>query len=248
MRGDGTAPDSTRLLAPYMLGLMRTAQVRVPGSALAMGLPWFIQNLPGLQLAMHGGNTFGQHTAFMFAPERGFALVLLTNAEPAGALAECGHQRGRPVVPRLRPAGFAGWLRRVALSVPAGTPTLAPPSDLTQYAGRYSARDTTYVLHMRNGRLLLTVEQMRAPEQILSFIAPTPVHDAPVSFIATDLAGTGSAPVRAQAERRHRLDRCRVAPRAPNRDRAVTWARAHSCNGCQAADAGNSRFWVSLSW
>ena len=79
--GDGTAPDGTRLLAPYTLGLMRTPQVAIPGApSLAMGMNWFVQDLPGLQLAMHGGDTFGQHTAFMFAPGRGFAFVLLTNS------------------------------------------------------------------------------------------------------------------------------------------------------------------------
>jgi CubicO group peptidase (beta-lactamase class C family) len=190
--GDGTAPDGARLLAPHALGLMRTPQVAVPlGSALAVGLPWFVQELPGLQLAMHGGDTFGQHTAFMFAPSRGFALVLLTNAEPGGSLVEWAvtkeaTQRFLGLGLQAARAGFIA-----TLSVPAGTPTLAAPQDLGQYAGRYSAPDSTYVLRAGNGGLLFSGELTMQPEQIMSSIAPAPVQDAPVSFIAPDLALLG---------------------------------------------------------
>ena len=78
-----------------------------------------------------------------------------------------------------------------SLTVPDGTPTLTVPSDLTQYAGRYSVPDTTVILRTGGGGLLATVEQTLVPEQILSSIAPTPVHDVPVSFIATDLGHIG---------------------------------------------------------
>jgi hypothetical protein len=54
--------------------------------------------------------------------------------------------------------------------------------ELAQYAGRYSAPDTAYVLRVENGRLRLTVEQTLVPEQIMSSIAPPPGQDVPVSF------------------------------------------------------------------
>src|SRR5262245_56201055 len=138
---DGTTANGTRLLAPHTLGLMRTSQMPVPGFALTMGLPWFIQDLPGLRLAMHGGDTFGQHTAFIFAPGRGFALVLLTNAEPAGGLVEGAvtneaAQQYFGLGLEAARFGFFG-----SLTVPKGTPTLAIPLNLTQYAGRYGAPD-----------------------------------------------------------------------------------------------------------
>jgi hypothetical protein len=192
--GDGTTPDGTRLLAPYTLGLMRAPQVPVPGSELAMGMNWFVQNLPGLRLAMHGGDTFGQHTAFMFAPGRGFAFVLLTNHEPAGALVELpvfNEAAQQYLGLESERAGVNGALTR-----PAGTPTLAAPSDLTMYAGRYSDPYNTYILRVENDGLLVTVESTFPPELIMPSIVPPPVRDAPVSFIAADLAllGQGMLP------------------------------------------------------
>jgi hypothetical protein len=193
--GDGAVTGGTRLLAPYSLGLMRTPQVPIPGiRSLAMGLPWFVQDLPGLRLAMHGGDTFGQHTAFAFGQGRGFALVLLTNAEPAGGLAELAAfneaaQRYLGLGLESARAGFVA-----SLSAPAGTPTVTVPAeDLKEYAGRYSAPDAAYVLRAGNGGLLLTAEQTFVPGQIMSSIAPPVAHDAPVPFIAADLARIDTA-------------------------------------------------------
>jgi CubicO group peptidase (beta-lactamase class C family) len=149
--GDGTSPNGTRLLAPHTVRLMRSPQVPVAGSPLAMGLPWFVEDLPGLRLAMHGGDMFGQHTAFMFAPGRGFALVLLTNAEPAGGLAELAvtNEAAQQYLGLGLEGGRVGFM--AALTVPDGTPTLTVPSDLTQYAGRYSVPDTTVILRTGAG-------------------------------------------------------------------------------------------------
>ena len=192
--GDGAAPDGKRLLAQYTLRLMRSPQVAVPsGFALEMALPWFIQELPGLELAMHGGDTFGQHTAFMFAPERGFALVLLTNAQPAGGLAEWAvtNEAAQQYLGLGLDAARAGFV--ASLSVPTGTPALAAPSDLMQYAGRYSEPNATYMLRVENGGLLLTIEQTMGPEQIVPSIVPPPVRDSPVRFFAPDLALLGQS-------------------------------------------------------
>ena len=143
---------------------------------------------------MHGGDTFGQHTAFAFGPGRGFALVLLTNAEPAGGLAELAvfneaAQRYLGVGLESARAGFVA-----SLSVPAGTPSVTVPAeDLREYAGRYSAPDAAYVLRVGNGGLLLTAEQTIAAGQIMSSIAPPVAHDVPVPFIAADLARIDTA-------------------------------------------------------
>src|SRR6478735_2093554 len=85
---DGVAPDGTRLLPAYSAELMRTAQSSFSGvSAMDMGLIWFVQEIGGIRIATHIGDTFGQHTTLLLAPDEGFALVLLTNAEPGGGAA-----------------------------------------------------------------------------------------------------------------------------------------------------------------
>ena len=193
--GDGTVPGGTRLLAPYTLDLMRMPQMPIPGlPSLAMGLPWFVQDLPGLRLAMHGGDTFGQHTAFVFGAGRGFAFILLTNAEPAGGLVELAvfNEAAQRYLGLGLDSARAGFV--ASLTAPAGTPTVTVPAeDLAGYAGRYSAPGISYVLRAENNGLLLTAEQTFAPEQIMSSIAPSVVRDAPVHFIAHDLARIDTA-------------------------------------------------------
>jgi hypothetical protein len=45
----------------------------------------------------------------------------------------------------------------------------------------------------------------------------SPAKDVPLPFVADDLARLGSHPLRAQAQRRRRLDRQRPAPLPPDR-------------------------------
>jgi hypothetical protein len=174
---------------------MRMPQMPIPGlPSLAMGLPWFVHDLPGLRLAMHGGDTFGQHTAFVFGAGRGFAFILLTNAEPAGGLVELAvfNEAAQRYLGLGLDSARAGFV--ASLTAPAGTPTVTVPAeDLAGYAGRYSAPGISYVLRAENNGLLLTAEQTFAPEQIMSSIAPSVVRDAPVHFIAHDLARIDTA-------------------------------------------------------
>lgn len=138
--GNGTAPGGERLFSPHALALMRTPQVAVPGIAsMLMGMNWFVQDVGGVRLAFHNGDTLGQHTAFLFAPSRRFALVLLTNAQPGGVLAE-------PAVLNEALQSYLGLgfeAARAGLTAatlaPAGTPAIAVlPDRLAQYAGRSS--------------------------------------------------------------------------------------------------------------
>jgi hypothetical protein len=80
-----------------------------------------------------------------------------------------------------------------AVTVPAGTPALpVAAEDLAQYAGHYVVPDATYSLRATDDGLRLTVEDHPAPDQIRGNIESPPVRDAPVPFVATDLALLGS--------------------------------------------------------
>ncbi|MGH7779369.1 MAG: serine hydrolase domain-containing protein [Candidatus Binataceae bacterium] len=85
--GDGTADGGDRVLKAETMAAMQTP---VCDGALdtKMGLSWMINEMGGVRFVMHGGGTLGQLSTFMIAPERKFALVILTNAGGGEAMSE----------------------------------------------------------------------------------------------------------------------------------------------------------------
>src|SRR5438477_2388437 len=75
--GDGTAPGGERLLSADALRLMRMPQVARELDAQS-GLSWRLTEAGGTRLFGHGGGTIGQLALLTLAPERDFALVVLT--------------------------------------------------------------------------------------------------------------------------------------------------------------------------
>lgn len=84
--GDGTAPDGARLLPATLLRRMQEPTVDMRGSAQGdyVGLSWLLRDISGTRLVGHGGTTNGQHSDFTMVPERGFALISMTNSSPNG--------------------------------------------------------------------------------------------------------------------------------------------------------------------
>jgi len=85
--GDGTAPDGTRLLSSEALESMKQATVEMKGSAIgdAVGISWLLRDVDGVRLVGHGGTTNGQYSEFSLVPERGFAIISMTNCGPNGS-------------------------------------------------------------------------------------------------------------------------------------------------------------------
>ena len=58
--GDGTV-DGEQILSRETLEMMQTPQQSIIGDPTsALGLPWFIVDLPGQRLVLHDGGTWGQ--------------------------------------------------------------------------------------------------------------------------------------------------------------------------------------------
>jgi len=87
--GDGTA-NGTRVLSAESLARMRTPQG--PGGSLSevlldgVGVTWLLSTVGGARVVQHAGSTFGQQTALVLVPERGFAVVVLSNANLGAVL------------------------------------------------------------------------------------------------------------------------------------------------------------------
>ncbi len=127
--GDGRAPDGTPLLTPASLVAMRSNPG--PGGTLGfeidgVGVTFYLRRTAeGIHVFGHGGDWQGQHSGFLFVPERDFALTLLTNSTSG---------------PRLTTELYLDdWaLQRFAgLRNPPAMPTRVSPARLAEYEGNY---------------------------------------------------------------------------------------------------------------
>ncbi len=194
---DGVAPDGARLLPAYSTRLMRTAQSSFSGvSAMQMGLIWFVQEIGGIRFATHIGDTFGQHTTFIIAPDHGFALVLLTNAEPGGGAA--AH-----TVLTAAARAYLGMDEDAALVGVSGgssfasdtTPLQLSSSELSEYAGRFETPVDAISLRVEDNQLLITLEAKELAGYVSEGVPTDPVIDYPVSVISGDRLALGSSMV-----------------------------------------------------
>jgi CubicO group peptidase (beta-lactamase class C family) len=90
-----------------------------------MGLAWFVKDRGGARFAEHGGTTNGQNAWLALAPERGFAIAVLTN-----------HHFGHALIGRVLERAYQD-----ILGVPPWEPELVHLSAerLAEYEGRYEA-------------------------------------------------------------------------------------------------------------
>lgn len=84
--GDGTAPDGRPLLRTETLRYMQSSLVPAGSIADAVGVTWQIGTAAGHRTVGHGGRWASQLSTFRMVPERGFAVVVLTNAHTGAEL------------------------------------------------------------------------------------------------------------------------------------------------------------------
>jgi CubicO group peptidase (beta-lactamase class C family) len=84
--GDGHAESGERVLPTEFLGRMQTQTVALQGSSLgdAIGIGWFLRTINGVRAFGHAGSANGQFADLLIVPERKFAVVSMSNADPNG--------------------------------------------------------------------------------------------------------------------------------------------------------------------
>jgi CubicO group peptidase (beta-lactamase class C family) len=82
----GRTPEGTQVVRADLIARMQEPTIEMAGAELgdAVGISWLIGTFGGEKLVRHGGATTGQLSAFAMIPDRRFAFVSLTNAEPNG--------------------------------------------------------------------------------------------------------------------------------------------------------------------
>ncbi|MFD9030801.1 serine hydrolase domain-containing protein [Streptomyces sp. NPDC059567] len=84
--GDGLTEKGERLLPTEVLHRMREQTVELRGSNLGdgFGICWFLREVDGVRTIEHGGSTNGQFVELLLVPERGFAVVAMSNSGTDG--------------------------------------------------------------------------------------------------------------------------------------------------------------------
>jgi CubicO group peptidase (beta-lactamase class C family) len=141
--GDGTAEDGTRVLQAATLREMQTPTVAA-GPGVRMGLSWFIRDVEGVRIVQHGGDTNGQSSSFAFAPEKQFALTILTNANVGGLL------HGEVETWALK--------HYLGIAEPETVHLQRSATELAEYAGKYETALVVIDAGLDGDRLILTFE------------------------------------------------------------------------------------------
>lgn len=145
--GDGTGPDGAPILADATLKRMQEPTIEMKGSALGdyIGISWLLRDREGLRLVGHGGTTNGQYSEFVMVPERGLALISMTNSGPNGS--DLNHQLERWVLER-----YLGVVEKDP------EPVDLAPEALDEYVGRYETVAAISDITRDGSRLLAKVE------------------------------------------------------------------------------------------
>lgn len=185
--GEPEAP----LLTPATRQAMQEPAVAVPGLGLHMGRSWFVEEVDGLRVISHNGDTSGQHAVLLAVPELRFAVVVLLNAQPGAAAALAALDTSLSAYPGLATlSGRVGLMR--SLLAPADVPTIELTDDqLQEYAGRYVDPGQSTTFRLADGSLEKTFELTPAPGAWRPAFAPPPAEPAPVTFTAPNLATAG---------------------------------------------------------
>jgi CubicO group peptidase (beta-lactamase class C family) len=138
--GDGTSEDGARILRPESIAMMQT-----PGSAgwldIKMGLAWRTRDISGLRRIFHGGETYGQLSAFTMTPARKFGLALATNSTNGGLF----------ILDVTK--GFVAKFLGNDEPEPAEIPMI--PSQLAEYSGRYTRASSDIEIKTEAGKLII---------------------------------------------------------------------------------------------
>lgn len=158
LMGDGTTAGGDRVVTRETLELMRTPVV--PSSLEEwMGLTWFSRDYDGLRVYHHGGTVIGQVSSFAFAPDRQFALAMVTNGNKRELLSD-----------------VTKWAYKTYLGIntPKAEGREATNEEAQALAGRYESITNVLTLSLDEGALTLHLEPKESARRIMANPPPPP--------------------------------------------------------------------------
>ncbi|MBC7897114.1 MAG: beta-lactamase family protein [Cytophagaceae bacterium] len=176
--GDGTVANGTRVLTRESLERMRTPQVRKQSTDDDIGIGWHLRSVGGVRTASHGGTLGGHILLLELAPERNFAIAILTNSSTGWRLIQ---DVEREALKSYLGASFApnqGIAHRGLVETLPTTEPLARQPELGPYVGTYARPSNTVVVRVEGARLLV---QERSN-------SGAPGREMPIAFFGPDRA------------------------------------------------------------
>ncbi|MBA3271149.1 MAG: beta-lactamase family protein [Acidobacteria bacterium] len=173
--GDGTNARGERILARASIELLQTPQLPKQGTDDEIGIAWHLRRLGPIRTASHGGTLGGHILLLEIAPERNFAIAVLTNSSNGWRLVQ---DVERAALQSYLGATFAANQaiahRGLVETLPAVQPLDAQP-DPAPYVGRYR-RPTNAVVVRREGTRLTVQDapdnRAAGPEMPVAFYGP----------------------------------------------------------------------------
>ena len=176
--GDGTAHDGARVLKKESLELMRTPQMKKQANDDDIGIGWHLRTLGQVRTASHGGTLGGHILLLEIAPERNFAIAILTNASAGWRLIqEVEREALKSYLGATYAPNQAIAHRGLVETLPTASP-LAQQPDPAPYVGTYARPNNTVVVRAEGNRMF--VQERPNTGQ--------PGTEMPVSFYGPDRA------------------------------------------------------------
>jgi CubicO group peptidase (beta-lactamase class C family) len=178
--GDGTAEDGMRLVTAESMIMLQTPSFPA-GPGTKVGLTWYNREVGGVRIVSHGGGTNGQVSAFLFAPDRRFALAVLTNGNK-GEVLEAVTKRA-----------FDHYL---GISEPKPEPRAATESELGEYPGAYTSIAMDLEITRQDGSMILTMAYKPEVFARISDQAPPEMPPMAMAMVAEDRALVTEGPLK----------------------------------------------------
>jgi CubicO group peptidase (beta-lactamase class C family) len=178
MMGDGTAEDGTRLLAPESMEKLIAPDFPA-GPGTKVGLAWYNREVGGVRIVSHGGGTNGQVSAFLFAPERNFALAVLTNGNKGEVL-----------------QAVTKWAleRYLGASEPKPERRAATERELSEYVSKYESITANSEITRAEDTLIFSMAYKPDVMAKISDQAPPQIPPMALAMVAEDRAAVTEGP------------------------------------------------------
>jgi CubicO group peptidase (beta-lactamase class C family) len=152
--GDGTA-EGERVLKRESLELLRTPQLRKQSTDDEIGIAWHLRSVGGVRTASHGGTLSGHILLLEIAPERNFAIAILTNANSGWRLIQDVEREALKSYLGVSYARNQGIAHRGLVETLPDVQPLAPQPDIAPYVGTYVRPSNSVVVRAEGGRLVV---------------------------------------------------------------------------------------------
>lgn len=173
--GDGTAANGERVMKRESLEQLRTVQAHKHGTDDDIGLAWHLRTVGGIRTASHGGTLGGHILLLEIAPERGFAIAILTNSNAGWrVIQDVEREALKSYLGATYAVNQAIAHRGLVETLPMVEPVAKQP-DPAPYVGTYARPGNTVVVRADGVRLFVQERPnngQASAEMPVSFFGP----------------------------------------------------------------------------